>query len=68
MTYKMHRPILKRSDVDPWPTKLWDFIKSTFWLLYLIVIFSCMIFLAYQAIVVEMKATNKPGSKVSTPR
>ncbi len=65
MTYKANRPSLKRSDPDDWTAKLWDWIKSIFWLLFLICILGGLVYLAYQAIMTEINAT-KPGTKVGS--
>ena len=67
MVYKAHRPSLKRPDPDLWTTKLWDWISSTFWLLFMIAVLGGLAYLAYQAVVTEMDAA-KPGSKVGVPK
>ncbi len=63
MTYKMNHPPLKRQDPDDWTAKLWDWVKSTFWLLILLCIFGALCYLAYQAVMTEMNAAT-PGTKV----
>lgn len=50
MTYEAHRPSLKKPDTDPWTTKLWDRLKSTFWLLFMIAVLGGLAWLAYQAV------------------
>ncbi len=62
MNYQVNRPSLKRPD-DEWSTKLWEWLKSTFWLLFLLCIFGALVYLAYQAVMTEMNAA-KPGTKV----
>lgn len=67
MSYEVNRPSMKRPDDDPWTTKLWEWIQSTFWLLFLLCIFGGLMYLAYQAVMTEMDAA-KPGSKVGVPK
>ena len=58
---------MKRHDPDEWTTKLWDRVKSTFWLLFLLGIFGGFLFLAYQAVMTEINAA-KPGTTVGVPQ
>ena len=58
---------MRRPDDEPWIKKLWDWIQSTFWLLFLLVLLGGLIYLAYQAVMTEMDAA-KPGSKVGVPK
>jgi type II secretory pathway component PulF len=66
MTYKVNRPPMKRHDPEEWTTKLSDWFKSTFWLLFLIAVFGALIYLAYQAVMTEIHA-SKPGTKIGAP-
>lgn len=67
MAYKAHRPSLKRPDPESWTTGVWDWIRSIFWLLFLVGIVVVLSCLAYQAVMTEMDAA-KPGSKVGLPK
>jgi len=67
MTYKADRPFLKHTDNIPWFMKLWDWFKSTFWLLFLVAIFGGLTFLAYQAVMNDIHA-DRQGSTVGTPK
>jgi hypothetical protein len=58
---------MRRPDNEPWTKKLWDWIQSTFWLLFLLCLLGGLIYLAYQAVMTEMDAA-KPGSKVGVPK
>jgi hypothetical protein len=67
MSYETNRPSMRRPDDEPWTKKLWDWIQSTFWLLFLLCLLGGLIYLAYQAVMTEMDAA-KPGSKVGVPK